>query len=266
LVGSGGITHKSMENDEYAIMYQIEQTHWWFVGKQFLIKSILRRLYAKGTKERNILDIGCGTGIILKLLSGFGTAYGMELSPEAIQFLGRRDLKLVVRSDANAPIAFRNNSFSAITCLDVLEHVDNDFFLIKELVRVCKPGGHIIITVPAFNVLWSVHDDALHHRRRYTRNRLLEKVDQLNCKVIKSSYYNTALILPILVVRKLKRLFSKKQVVRSDFFMRIPRWLNALLTFLFTSEICCLQFLSFPFGVSFLLILQKWKGNTDASR
>lgn len=249
-----------MEKDEYSIMYDIEQSYWWFVGKQFLVKSILRKFKPSRLKKDRVLDIGCGTGIILKLLEGFGTAYGVELSADAIQFLKKRGLRFVARSDASQSIPFKDSSFSAITCLDVLEHLDDDLALLNEMLRVCKPGGHIVLTVPAFNVLWSPHDVALHHRRRYTRTQMLKKIFRLNCTVVKNSYYNTILFLPILAIRKLKPFLSDRQNVESDFFIPIPRWINALLTFLYVAEIGYLQFLNFPFGVSLLLILKKSNG------
>jgi len=246
-----------MENDEYRVMYSLEQSYWWFVGKQFLVRNSLKRLPFNGFRKDKILDIGCGTGIILKTLEESGTAYGMEFSPEAIKFLRKRDLKLIARSDANQSIPFKNDTFSAITCLDVLEHLENDLTLLKEMVRVCKPGGYILITVPAFDIFWSPHDVALHHRRRYTRKQMLENVSKLHCKVIKASYYNTILSVPILAVRKFKSLFSHRKHAQSDFFISLPDCLNKALGLLFTAEIYYLRFFNLPFGVSFLLILKK---------
>lgn len=255
-----------MEKVEYAIMYDIEQSYWWFVGKQFLVRSILEGCSLCSPAKDRILDIGCGTGTVLKLLEDFGTAYGVELSTDAIQFLKKRDLNLVVRSDVSQSIPFKDDAFSVITCLDVLEHLDDDFTLLNEMVRVCKPGGHIVLTVPALNVLWSRHDAALHHKRRYTKKRLLEKVSPLHATVTKKSYYNTALILPILAVRKLKPLFSDKESMQSDFFISIPRWINALLTFVFVTEIRFLKRLNFPIGVSLLLIMKKSIGCAASGR
>ena len=246
-----------MEKAEYAIMYEIEQSYWWFIGKQFLVKSIFRGASLCEPSQDRILDIGCGTGTVLKLLEEFGTAYGAELSPDAIRFLKKRDLHLVVRSDVSQSLSFKDGVFSAVTCLDVLEHVHDDFTLLSEMVRVCRPGGYIIVTVPALNVLWSSHDVALHHKRRYTKKRLLEKVSPLSASVIKKSYYNTALILPILAVRKLKGLFPDRQSMRSDFFMPMPRWINDFLTTVSVTEIRFLKRVNFPFGVSLLLIMQK---------
>ncbi len=255
-----------MDIIEYRIMHDMEQSYWWFVGKHFLVKTILETLSFNSARHDKILDIGCGTGSTLQLLEKFGSAYGMELSWEAIRFLRKRGLSLITQSDANRCLPFKNSTFSAITCLDVLEHLENDFNLLKEMMRVCKPGGHVIVTVPAFEILWSPHDVALHHNRRYTRKQMAKKVRKLNCNVIRSSYYNTALFLPILAVRKLKTLSANKQSIHSDFFMHIPRWLNNLLTLLFVSEIRLLRFANFPFGVSLLLILQKDSGNSNGNK
>ena len=238
-------------------MHDIEQSYWWFVGKQYLVKTVLKRLSIKSVKKAPILDIGCGTGIILKILERFGPAYGVELSWEAIRFLRRRDLNLIARSDANQCLPFKNDTFSTIICLDVLEHLENDFKLLKEMFRVCKPGGHVVVTVPAFEILWSPHDVALHHKRRYTKRNMLRMICQLNWKVVKCSYYNTIFFLPILAIRKLKTFLSDNKQVRSDFFLKLPGWLNRALSSLFISEIYCLRHLNMPFGVSLLLILHK---------
>ena len=253
-----------MEKDEYRLMHRIEQTYWWFVGKRFLVKTALERLSVDSLRQGKALDVGCGTGMILKLLESFGPAYGMELSWEAIRFLRQRNLNLIARSDANQYVPFKTNSFSVVTCLDVLEHLDDDLNLVKEMFRVCKPGGYVIVTVPAFESLWSPHDTALHHKRRYTKHALIKRMCQCNWKVVKCSYYNTILLLPILAIRRLKTLLSQDKDPHSDFFIRLPAWLNRTLSLLFISEIYCLTFLVFPFGVSLLLILQKCNGNFDS--
>jgi len=249
-----------MEKDEYKIMCDIEQAYWWFVGKQYLVKTVLKSFCKNGLIQDDILDIGSGTGVILKLLADFGTAYGMEISPEAIQFLRQRDVNLLVQSDANQSIPFKDNTFSVITCLDVLEHVDNDFSLIEEMFRVCKLCGHVIVTVPAFEILWSHHDVALHHKRRYTKQQMLKRIRKFNWKVVKCSYYNTILFLPILSVRKLKTFLANNRDVRSDFFIKLPAWANKILSSLFVSEIYFLRHVNLPFGVSLLLVLRKPDG------
>lgn len=250
-----------MEKIEYQIMHDIEESYWWFVGKQFLVKTLLKELSFERVARKKVLDIGCGTGITLKLLEGFGQAYGMELSSEAIHFLRQREVKYIVQSDAGRCLPFKDCTFSAITCLDVLEHLDNDVNLLKEIARVCKPGGHVIVTVPAFAFLWSPHDVALHHRRRYTKRHLLGKLSRLGCKVVKVTYYNFILFLPILLVRRLKPFVFHERNFRSDFFLPLPKFVNSLLGVLLLVEILCLRFLNLPFGVSLVLLLQKENGD-----
>ena len=246
-----------MERDEYRIMHDIEQTYWWFVGKQFLVRRILQELPLNKTRQDRILDIGCGTGFILKLLEHFGVSYGAECSPDAIQFLRHRSLNLVVQSDVDQSLPFKNHTFSAITCLDVLEHLDNDLKLVKEMGRVCKPGGYVILTVPAYQILWSYHDIALHHKRRYTKQQMLSMIRHFNWKIVKCSYYNGILFFPILSVRMLRQCLSGHNSARSDFFINLPAWLNRVLSVFFVCEISLLKYLNLPFGVSLLLILQN---------
>ena len=246
-----------MERSEYGVMYRLEQSYWWFVGKQFLVREQVKPLLSNRGMGARILDIGSGTGIILKTLEEFGQAFGMEMSREAIQFLKKRNLKRVVCSDAEQVLPFKNESFSLVTCLDVLEHLDHDKELLAEMIRVCEEGGHVLVTVPAFNRLWSPHDSVLHHRRRYTRTRLLDQLSGLNGQVLKASYYNFMLSLPILAVRKLRSLFSEKGKGQSDFFIDLPEGLNRSLSALYKLEILGLRILRYPYGVSLLVLLRK---------
>jgi len=246
-----------MERSEYGVMYRLERSYWWFVGKQFLVREQVKPLLLNFGMGARILDIGSGTGIMLKTLEEFGQAFGMEMSREAIQFLKKRNLKRVVCSDAEQVLPFKNNSFSLVTGLDVLEHLDHDTALLTEMIRVCKEGGYVLVTVPAFNLLWSPHDTALHHRRRYTRTRLLGQMRGLNCRVIKASYYNFMLCLPVLAVRKLRALFPKKGKGQSDFFIDLPEVVNRSLSAMYKLEILGLRLFRYPYGVSLLLLLRK---------
>ena len=145
-----------MEEYEYEIMYGLENTYWWFKGKQFLLEMLLND-HLDDDRSNRALDIGAGTGAPLELLRKYGAAYGVEFSKVALRMLKQKGLNSIVRSDAEESIPFKNDTFSAITCLDVLEHLENDSGLIEEMVRVCKPGGLILITVPALRFLWSRH-------------------------------------------------------------------------------------------------------------
>ena len=246
-----------MEEYEYKIMYDIENAYWWFRGKQFLIEKLLSD-HLDDNKSNMALDIGAGTGSTLGLLLKYGRAYGVEFSTIAIHMLKQRGLDAIVRSDAEEFIPFKKNTFSAVTCLDVLEHLENDSGLLAEMVRVCKPGGIILVTVPAMPFLWSSHDEALHHKRRYLKKQLLNRIASLNCTVTRSTYYNAFLFLPIAAVRVFKSFMrpgGEKAV--SDFFMPMPKWLNSALCFLFVAELKCLRIVDIPFGLSILTVIQK---------
>lgn len=237
-------------------MYEIETSYWWFLGKRYLIDFLLKTYLSHDGRNR-LLDVGCGTGLVLELMKSHGPAFGIELSGDAISFLRRRNLNLVVQSDASQALPFKNDVFSIITCLDVLEHLRNDIFLVEEMFRICKPGGFIIITAPAMNCLWSEHDEALHHKRRYTKKELLNRLVAVNCHVKKATYFNTSLFMPIFAIRKIKAIFKQKSVAQSDFFIPLPGWVNACLYFFYSKELTLLKSLTFPFGVSLLAILQK---------
>jgi SAM-dependent methyltransferase len=247
-----------MKKNEYSVMNEIENYHWWFIGKGILINNICKSLFHSLSKDRRMLDLGCGTGAILNILKEFGHSYGIEISHEAVKYLKNKNIKDIIVSDANKPIPCKENKFSLITCLDVLEHVDNDIRLINEMLRVCEQDGYMVITVPAFNILWSYHDEALYHKRRYSKKQLIEMLDKSNCRIIKATYYNFSFFLPVLIFRKLRGIFAdKKKEIHSDCYVSVPPTVNKLFSILLCMEIWCLRFFNFPFGVSFLLILQK---------
>ncbi len=248
-----------MEKNEYITMHQLETTHWWFVGKRFLVTATLDRCLAPSSIRHPILDIGCGTGMIMDAMGSHGRVYGLDASPDAIRLSKRRELHRIVRSDAGAGLPFRNEAFDAVTCLDVLEHLDDDRNLIEEIFRVLKPGGYVIITVPAFQIQWSRHDVAVHHKRRYTKQMILDRITGYPWQIHKASYFNMVLFLPILGIRKVKRLVSTKSPTpQSDFALKLPGCLNKALSWLMITEIKCLRWLDFPFGVSFVLVLHKY--------
>jgi SAM-dependent methyltransferase len=246
-----------MEKSEYEIMYSLESSYWWFIGKQFLIRRELESLTGSLGAGCRILDIGSGTGLNLRILEEYGKVFGIERSTEAIGFLKKRGLSDIACADARESLPFSNDTFSAVTCLDVLEHVDDDEFLLSEMYRVCKPGGNLVITVPAFQLFWSPHDVALHHRRRYTKRQMLGRIKDTQCRILKATYYNMILALPIMGFRKLKSSLAFGTFSQSDFFIRLPEFLNKFLATLFKLEIRLLRYFDYPFGVSLLVILQK---------
>ncbi|HKG27234.1 MAG TPA: class I SAM-dependent methyltransferase, partial [Thermomicrobiales bacterium] len=144
-----------MDPTFYASYFQHETTHWWFRWRFDLISQVLGTLRQDG--QLRILDAGCGTGQMLKCLESHGEAIGIDSSPQAIGYARKRGVRRLVRGSITDP-PFRDGSFDCVVALDVIEHVLDDIGILTKLHEVVKPGGHLIITVPAFKALWSEHD------------------------------------------------------------------------------------------------------------
>src|SRR5687767_6622160 len=156
---------ETMHAEEYERMYRLEDSYWWFVGRHDLVLGFVRETYGQRS-DLTILDIGCGTGAMSQKLSPWGAVVSADFSPLALSFSRRRNLNLLCASDAMR-LPFRENSFDLVVAMDILEHVKDDSLALNEIYRVLKPGGRIIATVPAYAALWSSHDVALMHFRRY---------------------------------------------------------------------------------------------------
>jgi SAM-dependent methyltransferase len=184
-----------VDSELYDRFFATEDRHWWFVGRRRLVTDLLRQVQARG----RILDLGCGTGGVLQHLGVFGDAIGLDPAPEAALYCRRRDVPMVVGSGMDLP--FASASFDAVLALDVIEHVPDDVALLREAHRVLRPGGVLVVTVPALPWLWSAHDDVNHHYRRYTLSTLRRSFRAGGFGPRKISYYN-ATLLPLAIARK----------------------------------------------------------------
>ena len=243
---------KIMEIAEYEKMYKLEGDYWWWVGRRKLIKNILDKL---DLNSATILDVGCGTGINLKYLSGYGAAIGVDSSQDALNFCRKRGLKNVRRADAER-LSFQNNTFDLITALDLLEHVDDNKAL-KGFYRILKPNGYLVLTVPAFNFMWSQHDEASHHKRRYNKRQLKSILEANGFIIEKVSYWNFFFFVPIAVVRLIKRSWKNKGA-KTD-VAELPRIINSLLTSVLGIESCLIRRLNLPVGVSLICLARVHK-------
>lgn len=191
-----------MEQQAYREQFELEDTHWWFAGRRAVIWALLRRA---GTPTGvRMLDAGCGTGHNLIEYGRLGTATGVDFSPDAIEFCRRRGLDGATQGRLEA-LAFDDASFDLILATDVLEHLDDDLAAMRELRRVAAPGAHLLVTVPAYRWLWSQHDTAHHHVRRYALRELRRRLAQTGWRPLHSSYFNSVLLPPIAAVRLLAR-------------------------------------------------------------
>jgi SAM-dependent methyltransferase len=244
-----------MQQHTYAIMDRVEDSHWWFVGRRAILETFLKGIVDKFRTPQSavrILDVGCGTGANLEMLSQFGTAEGVDVSDDALEFCRKKGLK--VNKGLAEKLPYPDESFDITTALDVVEHLDDDIAGLTEMHRVTKQGGHALIFVPAFMWLWGVQDDISNHRIRYTKKQIVERLGQAGFSVERATYANFTFFAPILGGRTLMRLTGIKP--ESENNVNISA-LNGLFGKIFSAERFWLRNFDFPFGVSIVIIARK---------
>ena len=239
---------------EYAEMYKLESYYWWFVARTRLLDWLISEI-CREFPHPTILDVGCGTGINSSVLAKHGYTIGTDTSEEALSFSKGREIDVLVRSHVES-LPFAASTFDVITALDVLEHINDDLEALDELRRVTREGGVLVITVPAYGFLWSEHDEALHHRRRYAASELRNKLTNAGFEVERITYYITILFFPILFIRFVQSV-SKKSIHAKTSHVILPQWLNSLLIAILGFERILLHWMNFPFGVSIVCLARK---------
>jgi SAM-dependent methyltransferase len=237
-----------VDTAEFDKMFEVEETNWWYRGRRRLVTRWLEPFHRRRGPLR-ILDIASATGMGFRYLAKYGEVRGVDISEETIRLCRSRGIEGIVRGDAMA-LPFRDGSFDAVLALDALEHFPDDRQAMAEIRRVCTSDALVLITVPAFMFLWSAHDDAYHHVRRYTRGELGAKLRQQGFTLDKLTYYSMTLLPPVYVMRKLRTLTKGEGPVRSDFFLPLPRPVEAMLSGIMRSEIALTGLVDLPFGVS----------------
>jgi SAM-dependent methyltransferase len=244
-----------MEATNFAAEAEVEEEHWWFVGRRKLFARELR--LAGISFESRILDIGTGTGANLRLLRNLQvhTVTSLDSDELAIRYCKQKGLGDVQQGDICA-LPFADDSFEMVLATDVIEHVDDDAAALRELARVLKEGGRALITVPAFPSLWGLQDIVGHHKRRYRLRALLAKMRAAGLEPQRHYYFNYLLFAPIWLARQVISLLGIK--LNSEAELNSPL-LNRILSVVFTADIKTAPFLRPPFGVSILAIVTKEK-------
>ena len=247
-----------MNRDEYAKMFAVEDRYWWFASKRLFLQAALRIVNTRLPENPRILDIGCGTGAVMGMLSSLGETYGIDIETAALTFCGERNLGNLVQSSATA-LPYADRSFDLIVIADMLEHLRHDGPAVRESARVLRPGGILLCTVPAHPALFGEHDIALHHFRRYSHNSLRQTIEGSGLRLLRLSPTYASILIPVLITRGLKKLLSQrlsKEDAQSD-FIAVPTVLNALAVAVHRAESWWLARRNLPFGLSFLSLAEK---------
>ena len=200
-----------------------------------------------------ILDLGCGTGTMLGYLRRFGDTQGVDADRRAVSFCRARGEERVQELES-ATIPFPDGTFDLVTALDVLEHIDDDQGALREVVRVLRPGGTFLATVPAHEWMWGQQDEISHHYRRYSSRQLRDRLAEANLRVARLTYFNSILFPPIAAIRLTRRIRKPKGEPHSDFELTSLGWANRLLAGVFASEARFLRRRDLPVGVSLLAL------------
>lgn len=249
-----------MNQAYYKEYYHIERKHWWFLVRNQIIMNHLRRQLGHN-RPLKVLNIGVATGRTSELLTEFGSVKSVEYDQACFEFTKAAVPSLDIIQGSILELPFEDQSYDLVCALDVIEHVEEHQLAVQEMQRVCKPGGFVCVTVPAFNFLWNQHDDVNHHVRRYTQP-LLERLFQSTGTITFSSYFNFWLFFPIAGFRLLSRLLPlhhrKVEEAGSDFTVMNGSLFQKVFYGIFNSEnIFIKNGIQLPAGVSLLLSWQK---------
>lgn len=245
-----------MEPEEYGRMHRLERDHWWFRGKRAAIAALLGRAGAAPLGPRDlVVDVGCGTGAILERFAAGAVAVGIDDHEDALRYAREKSGALLVRSDARG-LPFRSASVDRIFLLDVAEHVPEDAAVFAEIRRVLKPTGLAVVHVPAHPRMWSPHDEAMHHVRRYTRAELERRIAEAGLAAVLLTYTFGALLLPAAAVRAWKRRDDRAEARERADFGVAPGWMNRVLAGWQRIEAAWLARANLPIGVSLAAVVR----------
>ncbi|MES2461423.1 MAG: class I SAM-dependent methyltransferase [Armatimonadota bacterium] len=249
-----------MNIDEYEQMYRLEDRHWWFLARRDLLDQALQAypIRREAGRAPRVLDVGCGTGGTMERLRGLGgEPVGLDVEPLALAFCRARGHSRLLLGSATA-LPFTTGAFDAVVALDVLEHIPDDGAAAREIGRVLAPGGALYLSVPAYQSLWSGHDIALMHQRRYVAGQIEKILRDAGGLQIERLTYVTSVILPAAwLVRTLQKLLRPHAAPRADVALPQFALLNRLLRGLLAAEGKLALRVGLPFGLAVFAVARK---------
>jgi ubiquinone/menaquinone biosynthesis C-methylase UbiE len=248
-----------LELQEYHSIFKYEEKHWWYAGLRAIVRASLARFLKTSSDEASVLDAGCGAG---KLLEEFtrtykGRSVGIDFSPTSLELCKKRKAITKLVNSSVSELPFKDESFDAVVSLDVLYHkgVASDVAALKEFKRVLKIDGIVILNLAAYDFLKGPHDEVVHTRERYTREKLRARLEAAGLTVERITYRNTLLFPLFLAVRTLQRLTSQKGGVSDLSMPSAP--VNFALRAVVGLENAILSAVDLPFGSSVFCVARK---------
>ncbi len=243
-----------MLTEEYEVMYQVEDHHWWYRGMARITCDLLDQVVGRG-RNRQVLDAGCGTGAVMNYLASYGAVTGFDFSPHALHFSRQRGhTRLAQASVMAAP--FAANTFDLIVSFDVIsEAATDDTQPLSEFARLLKPGGHLLLRLPAYAWLRGRHDEAVATLHRYTRPEITRHLRRAGLTVRHTSYANT-LLFPVAVAKRWSERFAPQTQSGSDLTLK-PGPLNGVLRAILSAEAPLVRSIGLPFGLTVVALAQK---------
>jgi len=240
-----------MKKGEYKATYDHEPSYWWYQARADIVTEVFARNFQPGLE---MLNIGCGTGLLSERFSQFGLVTSIDFSREALGFCAQKRMDFSAQADG-ASLPFQDSSFDICLAFDVLEHIRNDRQAVSEIRRVLKPGGSALITVPAFQWLWS-RWDITEHFRRYTRGQVKSILGEHGFEIAILTYFNFFLS-PIAIVQRMNERYFSRETDPEKFLPAIPVTVNQIFYKVFSSEKNLIGRVNFPFGISVLALARK---------
>ena len=251
---------QNFDASAFEFLFNMEQKHFWHIGRKEMILDVLRRNIPKLTKSR-MLEVGCGNGSILAFLRQNGiNIEGGDIFLEGLAFCRQRASSIALYQIDALSLPFHND-YEIVGIFDVLEHIENDDKALAEINRALKAGGNLILTVPAHKFLWSRHDEASHHKRRYSKMELIAKLERYGFVVNKATYYMFFLFPVLAAMRLLTKIFRNKKYekdyIKTSLELKTIPVINNVFLASLRLEKYLIRYLNLPFGASLLILAAK---------